>query len=102
MRFLRQSLTGLFLASTALGLLIYAASLIQGAIAARLAEDQSSPPARERIFAVGVETARAGTEVPVMRAFGEIRAERSLELRATAAGRLVELPGAFVEGGKSI
>lgn len=99
MRFLRHSLTGLFLASVALGLFVYAGSLIQGAIEASLAEDTRSPPARERIFAVGVETARAGVETPVLRAFGEIRAERSLELRATAAGRLVELSEAFVEGG---
>lgn len=99
MRFLRQSLTGVFLASVALGLLVYAATLIRGAVEERMADEGFSPPVRERVFAVGVETAVPRREVPVLRAFGEIRAERSLELRATAQGRLVFLSEAFVEGG---
>lgn len=100
MRFLRQSLMGLFLASLALGLLIYAGNMVRGAIQASLEDDRPAPPKRERVFAVGVVTAQAKTEVPVLQAFGEIRAERTLELRASASGRIVELSQNFLEGGR--
>ena len=39
MRFLRQSMIGLFLAAATLGLLTFAASLIGAAVQERLAED---------------------------------------------------------------
>ncbi|MEP4196658.1 MAG: HlyD family efflux transporter periplasmic adaptor subunit [Aliishimia sp.] len=99
MRFLRQSLMGLFLAALALGMLAYAGDMVRGAILASLEDDRPGPPKRERVFAVGVVTATLGREVPVLQAFGEIRAERTLELRAAAAGRIVELSQNFVEGG---
>lgn len=99
MRFLRQSLTGLFLTAVAVGLLVYAATLIQSAWQTRMADAGFAPPVQERVFAVGVQTAVARTEVPTLRAYGEIRAERSLEIRAATAGRVVELSEAFVEGG---
>ena len=51
MRFLRQTMIGLFLAAMTLGLLVYAATLVGGAIQQRLAEDPRAPTARERVFA---------------------------------------------------
>jgi len=100
MRFLRQSLTGLFLASLTLGLLVHAAQMIRGAVEARMAEERTAPPARERIFAVGVQRAEAGREIPILEAYGEIRARRTLELRAAASGRVLQMAEAFVEGGE--
>ncbi len=99
MRFLRQSLMGLFLASLALGLLVYAGDMVRGAIQANLEDDGPNRPARERVFAVAVTTAQPGREVPVLQAFGEIQALRTLELRAAASGRIIELSPSFVEGG---
>jgi RND family efflux transporter MFP subunit len=99
MRFLRQSLMGLFLAALSLGLLVFAALMIRDAVEARLAADQPDLPAEERVFAVGVTTAESGQETPILVAYGEIRARRTLELRAAAPGRVLEMAESFVEGG---
>ncbi|PSL18200.1 efflux RND transporter periplasmic adaptor subunit [Shimia abyssi] len=98
MRFMRQSLTGLFLLSLTLGLLGVAGSMIFDAIEARFADDSSGPPARERVFTVNVVTAEPGTVAPELVAFGEIQSRRSLEIRAAAAGTIVKLSEDFEEG----
>ena len=99
MRFLRQSLIGLVLAALSLGLLAYAAQLVGAAVQERLARETTAPPARERVFAVGVVRADPGTETPVLESFGEIESRRRLELRAAASGRIVELAEGFEDGG---
>jgi len=98
MRFLRQSMVGLFLASVTLGLLIYAAQMVGGAIQARMADDRPAPPARERVFVVNLMTAVPSTEVPVLETFGEIDARRTLQLRAAVAGRIIDLSDSFEDG----
>ncbi|MFP4043809.1 MAG: efflux transporter periplasmic adaptor subunit, partial [Rhodosalinus sp.] len=100
MRFLRQSVTGLFLVAAALGLLVYAGLSLQGAVQERMAQEPRVPQVRERVFAVDVVRAEAGTETPVLSAFGEVQSRRMLELRAAAAGRVVTLSDDFVEGGQ--
>ncbi|WP_299614341.1 HlyD family efflux transporter periplasmic adaptor subunit [uncultured Tateyamaria sp.] len=100
MRFLRQSLIGLVLAALSLGLLAYAGQIVGGALQARLASESKAPPARERVFAVGVVRAEPGTETPVLEAFGEIESRRTLELRAAASGRVIELANGFEDGGE--
>ncbi|GGX53443.1 hypothetical protein GCM10007385_21880 [Tateyamaria omphalii] len=100
MRFLRQSLIGLVLAALTLGLLAYAGSIVSGAVQERLARDARTPPARERVFAVGVIRAEATTETPVLEAFGEVQSRRTLELRAAASGRVIELADGFEDGGE--
>lgn len=100
MRFLRQSLIGLVLAALTLGLLAYAGSIVSGAVQERLARDANTPPARERVFAVGVIRAEASTETPVLEAFGEVQSRRTLELRAAASGRVIELADGFEDGGE--
>ncbi|WP_147109214.1 efflux RND transporter periplasmic adaptor subunit [Tateyamaria sp. syn59] len=99
MRFLRQSLIGLVLAALSLGLLAYAGSIVGSAVQSRLSEEPRTPPARERVFAVAVVRAAAGTETPVLEAFGEIASRRTLELRAAVAGRVIELADGFEDGG---
>ena len=98
MRFLRQSMIGLFLASLTFGLLIYAASLINGAVQTRLANDSSAPPARERVFAVNVVTAAAEDIQPVLETYGEVQSRRLLELRTAVGGRVIGLSENFQEG----
>ena len=100
MRFLRQSLMGLVLAALSLGLLAYAAQIVGGALQDRLAREQTAPPPRERVFAVGVVLAEPGTETPVLESFGEVRSRRTLELRAAATGRVIELSDVFEDGGE--
>lgn len=99
MRFLRQSLVGLLLASVTLALMIYAASLIMTAVQARLNDDTAPPQARERVFAVNLVTARAETIAPQMQAFGQVQSRRTLELRTAMGGRIVALADSFEEGG---
>ena len=99
MRFLRRSLVGLFLLSLTVGVLAWAGNLVYSALQDRWAQESKAQPRRERVFSVNVLTATAGDVVPEMTAFGEIRSQRVLDLRATAAGRIVELADGFVEGG---
>jgi membrane fusion protein, multidrug efflux system len=99
MRFLRQSLVGVFLASMTLALLLYAGQLVMGAVQSRLENEKKPPQARERVFAVNVQRAEFGTVVPELEAFGQVQSRRTLELRAAAAGRVVELAENVEEGG---
>ncbi|SIS58556.1 RND family efflux transporter, MFP subunit [Roseivivax lentus] len=100
MRFLRRSLTGLFLLAATLGLLVYAGALLQGAVATRMAETPAMPEGRERVFAVNVVDAVPGTEVPVLTAYGSVESRRTLEIRAEAGGRIVALAPGFDAGGR--
>lgn len=99
MRFLRQSLIGVFLAALTLAILIYAGQTVVSAVQTRLNSDPRVPEARERVFAVNVRRAVLETHTPVLEAFGEVESRRTLELRAAAGGRVVELAEAFEEGG---
>ena len=99
MRFLRQSMIGLFLAATALGLLVFAADMIGGAVQKRMADAPPPQAPRERIFSVNVVEASPGTETPVLESFGAIQSRRTLELRAAVGGRVVELAPGFEDGG---
>lgn len=98
MRFLARSLTGLFLLAVTAGLLALAGSLIAGAIADRMAGNEPSRPARERVFSANVVTVMPGRLVPELVAFGEVRSRRTLELRSARAGRIVELSEGFADG----
>jgi len=99
MRFLRQSVTGLFLMAAALGLLVYAGSLVSDAIETRMSREPRVPQVRERVFAVEVVTVRPETVSPVLTAFGEVQSRRTLDVRAAASGTVVGLSERFVEGG---
>lgn len=99
MRFLRQSLMGLFLAGVSLALVAFAVQTIVGAVQERMAEERSAPPARERVFAVNVDIATEQTIAPVLDVFGEIQSRRSLELRSAVGGRIIYLSPLFEEGG---
>lgn len=99
MRFLRKSLIGLFLLAVTLGLLTYAGQTIYSSVQARLNKEQHQRPARERVFAVNVSELRMENVTPVLTAFGEVRSRRTLDVRATASGTVVELFEGFEEGG---
>lgn len=99
MRFLRQSMMGLFLAAVAVGLLCYAVLLVASAIQEQASLERSMPEAKERVFAVDLVPAVSGTHTPVLQSFGEIAARRTLELRAAVSGRVVALSPQFEDGG---
>ncbi|WP_375174465.1 efflux RND transporter periplasmic adaptor subunit [Pseudooceanicola sp.] len=98
MRFLRHSLTGLFLLAITLGLFVYAATMVRDAVEARLSDEPFAPPARERVYTVNVVTATPETISPILTAFGEIRSRRTLQIRASAAGQVIEIADYFEEG----
>ncbi|MDW4499772.1 efflux RND transporter periplasmic adaptor subunit [Sulfitobacter sp. D35] len=100
MRFLRQSMIGLFLAAATLGLLIYAVQIVASAVQTRLSEETAAPPPRERVFTVNVVTAELTNIAPVLQSFGEVQSRRTLELRAAVAGRVVDLSESFEDGGR--
>lgn len=100
MRFLRHSLTGLFLLSLTLGLLIYAGQLVFSAVQERMSSEPNIPERRERVFAVNVVEAQEHTATPVLTAYGEVLSRRTLEIRVKAGGTLIELAEEFVEGGQ--
>ena len=89
MRFLRQSLTGIFLAAVSVGLLLYAGQLILTAVQQQMSNERKAPPARERIFAVNLVTAELQDIAPELIAFGRIESRRRLELRTPVAGRVI-------------
>ena len=100
MRFLRRSLVGLFLLALTVGILAWAGNTLYAALQVRWADNPATQPARERVFAVNVVTVEPSTITPVLTAFGEVRSRRTLDLRSTAAGRIVELAEGFEEGGE--
>jgi biotin carboxyl carrier protein len=99
MRFLRQSMIGLFLAAVTLGLLVFAGFLISGAVQDRMSDEAVAPPARERVFTVNVRTAIAEDVTPILETFGEVQSRRLLELRASGGGEIIEIADGFEDGG---
>ncbi|WP_116132476.1 efflux RND transporter periplasmic adaptor subunit [Tropicimonas sp. IMCC34043] len=98
MQFLRRSLVGLFLLSLTLGLLAYAGGAFYAAVQERLSREARQTPAEERVLAVNTVAIELQDATPVMTAFGEIGSRRTLEVRASAAGRIVELAEGFESG----
>ena len=100
MRFLSRSLVGLLVVALSLGLLAMAAFVVKSAFDARNADAPQDRPVRERIYTADVMTVTTGRVTPILSAFGEVASRRTLEIRATAAGRIVELSPNFREGGE--
>lgn len=99
MRFFRRSLAGLFLISLTVALLALAGNSVWTALQARWSEEGHPTEARERVFTAEVVTLEPVDTVPILTAFGEIRSRRTLELRAPAAGTVLELAEGFEDGG---
>lgn len=98
MRFLTRSLMGLFLFALTVGLLGAAGFALKSAADARAAAAARPMAARERVFAANVLALDFTRITPQLTAYGEIRATRSLELRAATAGTVAEISADFEEG----
>lgn len=99
MRFLRRSLTGVFLLAVTLALLAWAGSMVRDAVVARMNEEPRSFPQRERVLSVNVVTLEPQTIIPEMTVFGELRSQRTLDLRSATGGTVLQASDALVEGG---
>ncbi|WP_039018751.1 efflux RND transporter periplasmic adaptor subunit [Halocynthiibacter namhaensis] len=99
MRFLTRSLTGLFMLALTLGFLAMAGLTILSALQSRGGGERYGAGGRERVFSVNVITAEAENLRPELTVFGQVRARRSLDLRAATSGRVIEISDNFVDGG---
>ncbi len=99
MRFLRRSLVGIFLLAVTIAIVGWAGNMVREAVTARMNEEPSSFPQRERVFAVNVVTLQPQTIVPELTVFGELRSQRTLDLRSATGGTVLEASAALVEGG---
>ncbi|MDU8943505.1 efflux RND transporter periplasmic adaptor subunit [Ovoidimarina sediminis] len=98
MRFLRRSLTGLFLFALTAAFVVFAVDLVRGALQERMADDGPNRPVRERVFAVTPVEVTLGSVSPEIVTFGEIQSRRSLEIRAPASGEIVWRSASFEDG----
>ncbi|MGR3466335.1 MAG: efflux RND transporter periplasmic adaptor subunit [Shimia sp.] len=100
MRFLRRSLTGLFLLALTVGLMAYAVATVRGAVQEVAGTERPDRPARERVFAVEVATITPERIAPTLAVFGEVQSRRTLDLRPAVGGEVAELADTFVDGGR--
>jgi len=100
MRFLMRSLFGLVILGMTLGLLVLAAGKVYRAQEERNANARPPATQRERVFAVNTAVLEAISVAPVIATFGEVASTRTLELRAAASGRLVEIAPELRDGGR--
>ena len=98
MRFFRRSLTGLMLLAVTLALLGFAAHLLLSASRKAAEAGSAGRPQQERVIAANVVKITPGQIEPVLTAFGEIRAQRSLEIRAPRAGSILWVSENFKDG----
>lgn len=100
MRFLGRALSGIVLLAMTLALLAWAGVTVRDAAEERMGRENRARPARERVFAVNVIPAEPKTVTPELAAFGEVKSRRTLEVRATAGGTVVEVAEGFEDGGR--
>ena len=98
MRFFGRAMSGLFLAALTLALLAAAAWVILSAVQERMAGGGPPRAAEERVVSANVVAVQPGLITPVLTAYGEVRAVRTLELRAPVGGRVAEVSSAFADG----
>jgi RND family efflux transporter MFP subunit len=98
MRFFSRSMMGVFLGAVTLALLLAAGQVIVSAAASRAGGGGPPVAAEERVFSANVIRVEPGQIAPVMTAYGEVRARRTLQLRSAGGGVVVDLAPGFEEG----
>jgi multidrug efflux pump subunit AcrA (membrane-fusion protein) len=96
MRFLMRGLAGLALMAIMIGFAGFGGYRLYNAMTAE--ETAQSRPARERSYSVNVAELTPRTVAPVTTAYGQVESWRTLELRASSEGRLVEVASKFRDG----
>ena len=99
MRFLRRSLTGLFLLVMTLGLLGLAAMLVGDAIRQSLEPGGPARPAEERVVAANVMRIDPQVLTPEMTVYGKVEARRTLQVRSARGGTVIWVAEGFRTGG---
>jgi multidrug efflux pump subunit AcrA (membrane-fusion protein) len=91
---------GLFLVGTTLAIFAFAFVMVRSAIENKDDGQRRGGGQRERTFAVNVVPFEAGKQIPVLKVFGEIQSQRSLDLRAAVSGAVIDLHPNFQNGGQ--
>lgn len=96
MRFLMRGLVGLALMAIMIGFAGFGAYRFYGAMSVE--ETARQRPARERSYTVNVAELTPQSIAPVTTAYGQIESWRTLQLRASSEGRLVDVASKFRDG----
>lgn len=99
MRFLQRSLTGLFLMAATLALLGVAYYMVSSAIRAQMSEEPRKRPSVEQVLTVNAIEVKSTTITPRLSVFGEVQARRTLDIRPSATGRVIEVSENFQSRG---
>ncbi|WP_370541583.1 efflux RND transporter periplasmic adaptor subunit [Actibacterium sp. 188UL27-1] len=84
--------------SLTFGILAVGGNSFYSALQERLNREATERPVRERVLGVSTVRVVPETITPVMTAFGEVQSRRTLDVRASAAGRIVDLSDDFEDG----
>jgi len=98
MRFVGRAIVGFILFALSLAVLAYGGYRLQQSFVAK--QKPKADSSRERSFAVDVQTAAPATATSELEFFGEIRAWRSLEVRAARSGEITALAPVFRDGAR--
>ncbi len=98
MRFLLRALLGLALLAIVVGLLVGSGGVLISSLKDRDSGGARRGGDKERAYAVNVRTLSSGDAQPMTQVYGEVISGRTLELRASTAGAIVELSPRFQEG----
>jgi RND family efflux transporter MFP subunit len=96
MRFLMRGLLGLALMAAMIGFAGFGAYRLYSAMTTE--ETTHQRPARERSYSVNVAELKPRTVTPVTTAYGQVESWRTLQLRASSEGRLVDVAAKFRDG----
>lgn len=96
MRFILRATTGLILTVSTLAILVFAGLHLHGSMTST--EARKRPPVRERGVVVDAGVLERTRVAPVVKAFGQVQAWNSLEIRAPAGGPVTEISPNFREG----
>jgi multidrug resistance efflux pump len=96
MRFFKRAISGSLLTLATLALLATAGWRLESAVSN--ATSKQRPPARERSYTVDIATLSARAISPKIKAYGQVQAWRTLEIRAPASGPITELSPNFRDG----
>ena len=99
MKFLSRLLIGLFILALTVSILLLAGGQLMSSMRDTEGEQRRRPSGFERVFAANVETLVRETIVPSISTFGKVQSARSVEIRASVGGTLVELSPQFRNGG---
>lgn len=96
MRVLARALTGIALTCITVGLIGASAWRLHDAVTS--ADKRKRPPARERSYAIDAGQLTATRVAPIVTAYGQVQAWKTLEIRAPAAGPVTEISENFRDG----